>query len=286
MVVLPVSCAAVQDGRLTHGYTRAQGDTLDVDQPRVHALIARRRQAKKNHDFKKADALREELRRECNVEVFDKTMIWKVIGSTGHVPLPKGQASGRAPESSAAPLTAAAAEAKRLKKKQRKAAKKAAAKVALAPITTGFGHAMLLKMGWEGEGSGLREGALVRPLKALPPAERRLRQGTTSTDMDATVDGGSAATATTAAPKKRGSSSREVMDGANAEELDAARAPPTKKRRLNGRSKAKLKRRAELEASVQHAVQSQQESQPAGTTARGAPGPERPPCSEATEDSK
>ena len=86
-MALPVSVHA--SATPTHGYTRARGDVLRVDdEPRVHGLIAARRLAKRERDFKKADALREELRRECGVEVFDKTMIWKVIGSQGHVPLP------------------------------------------------------------------------------------------------------------------------------------------------------------------------------------------------------
>ena len=75
----------------THGYARAKGDVaLLDDEPRVHALISERRLAKRSREFTKADALREELRRELNVELFDKTMIWKVVGSQGHVPLPSG----------------------------------------------------------------------------------------------------------------------------------------------------------------------------------------------------
>jgi hypothetical protein len=258
---LPV---AVQDtaARPTHGYVRAQGDTLDVlDISRVHALIAQRRQAKKNHDFKKADALRDELRHECNVEVFDKTLIWKVIGSTGHVPLPAGQASGRPSGTPAAPLSAEAAEAKKRRKKERKAAKKAAAKVAEAPISTGFGHAMLLKMGWGGEGSGLRDGGIVRPLKALPPAERRLRQTMADTD-DATAD---------ATAAKQRTTSAAGLGRTHSEDQETDDAPPTKKRRLNGKTKAKLKRRAELQQATaeQQLVAAGHEASGSGRTPDG-----------------
>lgn len=158
----------------THGYARAKGDVaLLDDEPRVHSLISERRVAKRSREFTKADALREELRRELNVELFDKTMIWKVVGSQGHVPLPSGQESGRVAETPAAPAVVAAA---KIRKKQTKAAKKTAAAVAAAPISTGFGHDLLLKMGWGGQGSGLRQGAIAEPVKALKPEERLLRQ--------------------------------------------------------------------------------------------------------------
>ena len=98
-----------------HGYARAKGDTVAIeDEQRVHSLIFQRRQAKKNHDFAKADELRNTLRSECHVEIFDKTMIWKVVGSLGHVPLPNGQASGRAAETPEAAIITAA---KKLRKK-------------------------------------------------------------------------------------------------------------------------------------------------------------------------
>ena len=176
----------------THGYARARGDIAEVDdEPRVHALIAQRRLAKKSRDFKQADALRDELRRECNVEVFDKTMIWKVVGSQGHVPLPTGQESGR---EALAPAAPAVAEAQKLHKKQKKAAKKLAAAVAEAPISTGIGHDMLLKMGWAGQGCGLREGAIAEPIRAKKPKVRKLRQTVDAAIANGhTVDGDSKA---------------------------------------------------------------------------------------------
>ena len=66
--------------------------------------------------------------------------------------------------------------ATKVRKKQTKAAKKTAAAVAAAPISAGFGHDLLLKMGWGGQGSGLRQGAIAEPVKALKPKERLLHQ--------------------------------------------------------------------------------------------------------------
>ena len=250
-------------GESAHGYRRAQGDTVDLsDEPRVHHLLLRRRMAKKSHEFAKADALRDELRRECGVEVFDKTMIWKVIGSLGHVPLPNGQESGRSAQS--APLPSAAVDAKKLRKKERKAAKKAAAKVAEAPISSGFGHSMLLKMGWS-EGSGLREGAIAMPLKPVPAAGRRLKQD--GADGDACAEASSTsktefkaemrsvgkrnapyeATERNAPPDPTGGGT-SASQGANGASAAGNEPVPHKKQKLNGKAMARLKRRAEREA--------------------------------------
>lgn len=64
-------------------------------------------------------------------------------------------------------------------RKLRKKERAAAAAIAETPIASGFGHAMLLKMGWAGEGSGLREGAIARPLgsKVLPTADKGFKLG-------------------------------------------------------------------------------------------------------------
>ena len=261
-------------GESAHGYRRAQGDTVDLsDEPRVHHLLLRRRMAKKSHEFAKADALRDELRRECGVEVFDKTMIWKVIGSLGHVPLPNGQESGRSAQS--APLPSAAVDAKKLRKKERKAAKKAAAKVAEAPISSGFGHSMLLKMGWS-EGSGLREGAIAMPLKPLPASERRLKQdgdeGDAGAEASSTSKAESKAEMRSVGKRKApceaternappdptgGTSARQGANGAIAEGDEPV--PPKKqklglgKQKLNGKAMARLKRRAVREAAEKRA---------------------------------
>lgn len=261
-------------GESAHGYRRAQGDTVDLsDEPRVHHLLLRRRMAKKSHEFAKADALRDELRRECGVEVFDKTMIWKVIGSLGHVPLPNGQESGRSAQS--APLPSAAVDAKKLRKKERKAAKKAAAKVAEAPISSGFGHSMLLKMGWS-EGSGLREGAIAMPLKPLPASERRLKQdgdeGDAGAEASSTSKAESKAEMRSVGKRKApceaternappdptgGTSASQGANGAIAEGDEPV--PPKKqklglgKQKLNGKAMARLKRRAVREAAEKRA---------------------------------
>lgn len=250
-------------GESAHGYRRAQGDTVDLsDEPRVHHLLLRRRMAKKSHEFAKADVLRDELRRECGVEVFDKTMIWKVIGSLGHVPLPNGQESGRPAQS--APLPSAAVDAKKLRKKERKAAKKAADKVSEAPISSGFGHSMLLKMGWT-EGSGLREGAIAMPLKPVPAAGRRLKQD--GADGDACAEASSTsktefkaemrsvgkrnapyeATERNAPPDPAGGGT-SASQGANGASAAGNEPVPHKKQKLNGKAMARLKRRAEREA--------------------------------------
>jgi hypothetical protein len=62
---------------------------------------------------------------------------------------------------------------KRAAKKLRKRERVEAEAIAETPITTGFGHAMLLKMGWGGQGEGLREGGIAEPVKAAPPAGKR-----------------------------------------------------------------------------------------------------------------
>ena len=183
-----------------------------ADEPRVHALIAQRLQAKKAREFDKADELREVLRRECGVELFDKTKFWKVVGGQGHVPLPKDQVRGRpmaqsrsaaevqrdraasatasatAPSAAvaaavvpapaaaaataathlpapAAPVLAVAPPSKKAAKKLRREEVAAAAEIADRPIASGFGHAMLLKMGWGGQGSALKPGAIAEPLQ-------------------------------------------------------------------------------------------------------------------------
>lgn len=219
----------------THGYARARGDTALVeDEARIHSLIAQRRLAKRSRDFKRADELRDELRRECNVEVFDKTMIWKVVGSQGHVPLPSGQESGRVALTPAAP---AVAEAQKRRKKQKKALKKAAAAVAEAPISTGIGHDILLKMGWAGQGSGLREGAIAEPIRAKKPKERKLRQTVDAAIASGhTVDGDSTAAkpVVEAAPSSTG-------DGAPPSES----APPKLTATQRKNKKARLKRKRE-----------------------------------------
>jgi len=224
----------------THGYARARGDIADVDdEPRVHALIAERRLAKRSRDFKKADALRDELRHECNVEIFDKTLIWKVVGSQGHVPLPSGQESGREARAPAAP---AVAEAQKLRKKQRKAAKKVAAAVAEAPISTGIGHDMLLKMGWAGQGNGLREGAIAEPIRAKKPKVRKLRQS-----VDAAIANGNVVNVVigdSAAAEKKvvvAAAPSATGDG-NASEA----APPKLTATQRKNKKARLKRKREF----------------------------------------
>eukprot|EP00900_Chrysochromulina_parva_P016097 jgi/Chrpa1/24489/Chrysochromulina_OHIO_Genome00006904-RA len=218
--------------------------------------------AKKSHEFAKADALRDELRRECGVEVFDKTMIWKVIGSLGHVPLPNGQESGRPAQS--APLPSAAVDAKKLRKKERKAAKKAAAKVAEAPISSGFGHSMLLKMGWS-QGSGLREGAIAMPLKPLPASERRLKQDGDDGDAGAEASSTSKAEfkaemrsvgkrkAPYEATERNAPPDPSASQGANGAIAEGDEPVPPKKQKLNGKAMARLKRRAEREAAEKRA---------------------------------
>ena len=67
-----------------------------------------------------------------------------------------------------------AALSKRAAKKARKAQLAEAAAVAEQPISTGFGHAMLLKMGWGGVGSGLREDGIAEPVRAAQPVGRAL----------------------------------------------------------------------------------------------------------------
>ena len=171
---LPVVAAASLSA--AHGYTRAGSDTARVaDEPRVHALLLQRLQAKKSHEFERADALREELLREHGVEIFDKTKFWRVAGGRGHVPLPDGESKPRSTPPKAAVAAAAAASvhveappSREAAKALRKQEEAAAASIAETPIATGFGHEMLLKMGWGGQGNGLRDGALAEPFQVMP----------------------------------------------------------------------------------------------------------------------
>lgn len=125
-----------------HGYARGHGGLGCVaDERRVHALIVQRVQAKKDRDFKKADEVRQTLLRECGVELIDNKKVWKFVGN----------------------------------KREFKQHQLAAAEVAQKPIASGIGHEMLLKMGWGGQGSGLREGGIVEPVKALKNGKRKLQ---------------------------------------------------------------------------------------------------------------
>ena len=162
-----------------HGYTRAGSDMARVaDESRVHELLLQRLQAKKNHKFEVADELRNVLLTECAVEVFDNTKFWRVVGGRAHVPLPQGVSKPRSkppgpkPGGVRGPSNGdAMAEpppsrlgAKALRKKEQAAAEQAAE----TPIASGFGHTMLLKMGWGGRGRGLREGGIAEPFQILP----------------------------------------------------------------------------------------------------------------------
>ena len=81
MLPVAASSSIISSAAASHGYTRAKGDEIQLaDEPHVHNLIFQRRQAKKNHQFDQADKIREELKRDFHVELFDKTMIWKVAG--------------------------------------------------------------------------------------------------------------------------------------------------------------------------------------------------------------
>ena len=66
-----------------------------------------------------------------------------------------------------------AALSKRAAKKQRKQQLSEAEAVAERPIESGFGHAMLMKMGWVGTGAALREGGISEPVKAAVPVGKR-----------------------------------------------------------------------------------------------------------------
>jgi hypothetical protein len=155
-----------------------------ADEPRVHKLLLERVQAKKLHKFERADELRALLQSECNVEVFDKTKFWRVAGGRGHVPLPSGEAKPRSkppPRPAAGSATASASEplpSRKGAKALRKQEQAAAEAKAQTPIASGFGHAMLLKMGWGGQGSGLKEGALAEPFKiTTQDAEKSVKAG-------------------------------------------------------------------------------------------------------------
>jgi len=271
---------------ISHGYARAQGDMVHVDEQRVHALLAQRQHAKRNREFDKADSLRGVLLQECRVEVFDKTKFWRVVGGKGHVPLPPGESKPRAKPSKskavvcAAQLPPAAATvaleppSRQGGKKLRKKQQQAATQMAETPIASGFGHAMLLKMGWDGQGSGLREGALTEPLDVLPRASKRGRRGLSAEDnVDPPAAGGQRlalagveAAATGSQKKKRKKRKArgglvEDEDARKAEECVAAKVNcmvtgtesggmPRGRvgAKLNAKRKAQLKRRAAREA--------------------------------------
>ena len=62
---------------------------------------------------------------------------------------------------------------KRAAKKRRKQQLSEAEAIAQQPIESGFGHAMLLKMGWGGTGQALQDGGISEPVKAAIPAGKR-----------------------------------------------------------------------------------------------------------------
>ena len=170
----------------SHGYLRAGSDTAIVsDEPRVHQLLLERLLAKKMHKFEKADELRAQLLSEFGVEVFDKTKFWRVAGGRAHVPLPTGESKPRSkpPPKAATPAAASGPLAEPLPTRKgakalRKQEQAVASAAAQTPISTGFGHAMLLKMGWSGQGSGLRDGSLAEPFMVRPrDAEKIVKSG-------------------------------------------------------------------------------------------------------------
>ena len=67
------------------GYERAAGDAAEVDVAAVERLIEDRDTARRNRDFNSADGIRDQLRNEFNVELFDRDFQWQVgVRSRGY----------------------------------------------------------------------------------------------------------------------------------------------------------------------------------------------------------
>jgi hypothetical protein len=112
-----------------------------------------------------------------------------------------GGADGAADDASEDEHEGEAALSKRAAKRQRHRELSEAEAFAETPISSGFGHAMLLKMGWSGSGS-LQDGGIAEPVRAQPPAGK---QGLTAADDEelprpsgAHADGGRAGVGGTA----------------------------------------------------------------------------------------
>ena len=65
-------------GSFSHGLSRDPMDRAPVDLARVNDLLTQRNDAKRQRDFDTADRLRDQLKQEMNVEVYDKDFRWKV----------------------------------------------------------------------------------------------------------------------------------------------------------------------------------------------------------------
>ena len=65
-------------GRRSAAYERAPGDVAEVDVARVEELIEQRSDFRRQRDFNAADEIREQLRNELGVEVYDREQQWSV----------------------------------------------------------------------------------------------------------------------------------------------------------------------------------------------------------------
>ena len=66
-------------GATGHDYTRTDDGTSYIDEAKVNELLAARLHARLNRDFVAADRMRDQLRREHNVEVADQDRQWRVV---------------------------------------------------------------------------------------------------------------------------------------------------------------------------------------------------------------
>ena len=124
-----------------HGYKRGDPDGAAVDLRRVDEILTARAAAKRDRDFVVADALRDDLRRECNVVVNDRERMWRVWtpgGSWG----PRKPEVGRSlptdhglarDENDASDVDVAAVDALLLARLQAKRVRRADIRVAAAP---------------------------------------------------------------------------------------------------------------------------------------------------------
>ena len=159
---------------------------------------------------------------------------WSKVGTA---PATVAAAAAASPATTAAEATAATAAdgnalaagealpSRQEKKKARKKEAAAAAVIAEKPIASGFGHAMLLKMGWSGQGSGLRAGAIAEPVQLLPAAGHRVvaKRGLSADD-----DGGEAAEAP---PGQQPAGHKRGEDSAGGEAAAGAKQRKQKKRK-------------------------------------------------------
>ena len=70
-------------GETGHDYKRQDDGSIEVDEAKVNEMLSARLHARLNRDFVAADRIRDDLRRQYNVEVQDQERSWQVVAPEG-----------------------------------------------------------------------------------------------------------------------------------------------------------------------------------------------------------